>query len=80
MPITQKANGLTNNLMSVKRQVARILRARTLLNGGRTVRVSRPGDLLDGVRAALGDWPRFSKEAGLSDSASQRVAADFRLL
>lgn len=42
--------------------------------------VGRPNDLLKEVRAALESWPRFAKEAGLSNSASGRVAADFRLI
>lgn len=42
--------------------------------------VSRPADLLKDVRTALESWPTFSKAAGLSDSASARVAADFRLI
>ncbi len=67
------------HLMSVNGKFKDIARADILMEAER-FGVSRPGDLLDGVRAALGDWPRFSKEAGLSDSASQRVAADFRLL
>jgi serine/threonine-protein kinase HipA len=42
--------------------------------------VGRPRDRLAEVRTALGIWPRFAKQAGLSDSESERVAADFRLL
>jgi len=39
--------------------------------------VRRPNDLLADVRAALENWSGFAKEAGLSNSSSDRVAADF---
>jgi serine/threonine-protein kinase HipA len=42
--------------------------------------VGRPNDLLNDVRTALADWPRFAEEAGLGGSASDRVRADFRLI
>jgi hypothetical protein len=42
--------------------------------------VSRPSERLNQVRSALMSWPGLAKDAGLSDSASDRVAADFRLL
>jgi hypothetical protein len=34
--------------------------------------------MLGEVRAALGNWPAFAKQAGLSGEESSRVAADFR--
>jgi serine/threonine-protein kinase HipA len=42
--------------------------------------VRRPKDLLADVRAALENWPSFAKQVGLSNTTSDRVAADFRLL
>jgi serine/threonine-protein kinase HipA len=42
--------------------------------------VSRPSEQLNEVRTALETWPTFAKEAGLTRSVFDRVAADFRLL
>ena len=67
------------HLMSVNGKFKDIAREDILVEAER-FGVARPSDLLNNVRTALGNWPRFSKEAGLSDSASDRVAADFRLL
>jgi serine/threonine-protein kinase HipA len=67
------------HLMSVNGKFKEITRADLLLEAER-FGVSRPGDLLRDVRAALDNWPAFSREAGLSNSASSRVATDFRLL
>ncbi|MGO9088392.1 MAG: type II toxin-antitoxin system HipA family toxin [Candidatus Sulfotelmatobacter sp.] len=67
------------HLMSVNGKFRDIAREDILVEAER-FGVARPRDLLNNVRTALGNWPRFSKEAGLSDSASDRVAADFRLL
>jgi serine/threonine-protein kinase HipA len=39
--------------------------------------VRRPQSLLADVRAALGGWLTFAKEAGLGSSTLDRVAADF---
>jgi len=67
------------HLMSVNGKFKEIARE-DLLEEAERFGVSRPGDLLKDVRTALESWPRFSKEAGLSNSASDRVAADFRLV
>ena len=67
------------HLMSVNGKFKEIARE-DLLEEAERFGVSRPGDLLKDVRTALESWPRFSKEAGLSASASDRVKADFRLV
>jgi serine/threonine-protein kinase HipA len=67
------------HLMSVNGKFKEIAREDLLLEAER-FGVSRPGDLLRDVRTALENWQTFSKEAGLSNSASGRVATDFRLL
>jgi serine/threonine-protein kinase HipA len=67
------------HLMSVNGKFKEIAREDLLVEAER-FGVSRPGDLLKDVRTALESWPRFSKAAGLSASASDRVAADFRLV
>ena len=65
------------HLMSVNGKFREIAREDLLMEAER-FGVSRPVDLLKDVRTALESWSRFSNEAGLSDSASHRVAADFR--
>ena len=67
------------HLMSINGNFKEIAREDLLLEAER-FSVSRPVDLLKEVRSALESWPTFSKEAGLSNSASGRVATDFRLL
>ncbi len=67
------------HLMSVNGKFKEIARE-DLLTEAERFSVSRPGDLLKDVRCALENWPTFSKEAGLSNSASGRVAKDFHLL
>jgi len=67
------------HLMSVSGKFKKIAREDLLMESER-FGVSRPVDLFKDVRTALESWSRFSNEAGLSDSASQRVAADFRLV
>lgn len=67
------------HLMSVNGKFDDITREDILMEADR-FGVRRPNDLVADVRGALEDWPSFAKEAGLSDSASARVAADFRLL
>ena len=67
------------HLMSVNGKFDDITREDTLVEADR-FGVSRPSDLLNDVRTALASWPKFTQEAGLRDSASDRVAADFRLI
>lgn len=67
------------HLMSVNGKFNEIAREDLLLEAER-FSVSRPVHLLKDVRSALESWPTFSMEAGLSNSASGRVATDFRLL
>ena len=67
------------HLMSVNGKFKEIGREDLLVEAER-FGVSRPGDLLKDVRFSLESWPTFSKEAGLSNSASGRVATDFHLL
>jgi serine/threonine-protein kinase HipA len=67
------------HLMSVNGKFESITREDMLVEAER-FSVSRPKDLLGEVRAALGSWPAFARQAGLSGDASSRVAADFRLL
>ncbi len=66
-------------LMSVNGKYDDITREDALVEADR-FGVGRPNDLLNDVRTALASWPKFAKEAGLRDSASDRVAADFRLI
>jgi len=67
------------HLMSVNGKFDDITREDALVEADR-FGVAHPSDLLNDVRTALASWPRFAKEAGLRDSASDRVAADFRLI
>jgi len=67
------------HLMSVNGKFKEIGREDLMLEADR-FGVSRPGDLLKDVRTALESWPEFAKDAGLSDSVSDRVAADVRLV
>jgi serine/threonine-protein kinase HipA len=64
--------------MSVNGKFENITREDMLLEAER-FSVSWPKNLLDEVQAALNGWPGFAREAGLGDSALNRVAADFRL-
>jgi len=67
------------HLMSVNGKFDDITRDDLLVEADR-FGVGRPSDLVKEVRDALASWPKFAKEAGLSDSASRRVSADFRLV
>jgi serine/threonine-protein kinase HipA len=67
------------HLMSVNGKFDDITREDLLMEADR-FGVRRPNDLVADVRAALENWSGFAKEAGLSESASARLAADFRLL
>lgn len=67
------------HLMSVNGKFKEIARE-DLLEEAERFGVSRPVGLLKEVRSALEAWPTFSKEVGLSNSASGRVATEFRLL
>ena len=64
------------HLMSVNGKFDRITREDLLMEADR-FGVRRPNTLLADVRTALENWSGFAKEAGLSDSSSARVAADF---
>jgi len=67
------------HLMSVNGKFDDITREDMVVEADR-FGVGRPSDRLNEVHTALRNWPRFAQEAGLSDSTSDRVAADFRLL
>jgi serine/threonine-protein kinase HipA len=65
------------HLMSVNGKFKDITRADLLADADR-FGVRRASDLLDEVRAAVENWPNHAKEADLSPSVSEKVAADFR--
>ncbi|HWO39470.1 MAG TPA: HipA domain-containing protein, partial [Candidatus Acidoferrum sp.] len=67
------------HLMSVNGKFDDITRQDFLAEADR-FGVSRPSEPLNEVHAALETWPRFAKEAGLTNSVVDRIAADFRLL
>jgi serine/threonine-protein kinase HipA len=67
------------HLMSVNGKFNDITRDDLLQDADR-FGVRRPKDQLADVRAALENWPGFAKQAGLSTTTSDRVAADFCLL
>ena len=67
------------HLMSVNGKFSDI-ESKDLLREADRFGVARADDLLKEVQAAIESWPEFAREAGLSASASARVAADFRLL
>ena len=67
------------HLMSVNGKFKDIDRA-DLLKEAERFGVARADDLSREVHAAIESWPEFAKEAGLTDSASARVAGDFRLI
>ena len=67
------------HLMSVNGKFSAIGIADLLVEADR-FGVRRPRDLLADVRAAVDDWPRFAKEAGLSANTADLVAADFERL
>jgi serine/threonine-protein kinase HipA len=71
-----KSEWTYQHLMSVNGKFDDITREDLLMEADR-FGVRRPNDLLADVRAALENWSGFAKEAGLSDSSSDRVAADF---
>ena len=62
--------------MSVNGKFKDITRADLLAEADR-FGVRRANDLLADVRAAVENWPSHSKEAGLIQTTSERVAADF---
>lgn len=64
--------------MSVNGKFKDITRADLLAEADR-FGVRRANDLLADVRAAVENWPSHAKEAGLIQTTSERVAADFRL-
>ena len=67
------------HLMSVNGRFDDIRRTDLLLEADR-FGVRRPQDLLADVRAALDEWPKFAKAAGLSAKTADQVAADFQPL
>jgi len=67
------------HLMSVNGKFKDITRTDLLAEADR-FGVRRANDLLADVRAAVGNWSTYAKEAGLNQTASDRVAADFMLL
>jgi len=67
------------HLMSVNGKFKDITRADLLAEADR-FSVRRANDLLADVRAAVENWPSHAKEAGLTQTTSDKVAADFRLL
>jgi serine/threonine-protein kinase HipA len=67
------------HLMSVNGKFHDITRD-DLLEDADRFGVRRPKDLLVEVRAALENWPSVARQSGLSNTASERVAADFRVL
>lgn len=67
------------HLMSVNGKFEEITREDLLIEADR-FGVRRPTDLLADVRAALENWTRHAKEAGLTEKMSSKVAADFRML
>ena len=66
------------HLMSVNGKFKDIRRADLLAEADR-FGVRRANDLLAAARSAVENWPSHAKEAGLSQTTSERVAADFRL-
>jgi serine/threonine-protein kinase HipA len=67
------------HLMSVNGKFSDIKTADLLVEADR-YGVRRSRDLLADVRAALADWPSFAKQAGLSATTTDLVAADFERL
>jgi serine/threonine-protein kinase HipA len=67
------------HLMSVNGKFKDIERV-DLLKEAERFGVARADDLLREVHTAIESWPVVTEEAGLTDSASARVAGDFRLI
>jgi serine/threonine-protein kinase HipA len=67
------------HLMSVNGKFSAITRADLLLEAER-FGVRRPLNLLADVRAALDNWHKFAKEAGLISTTADSIAADFEPL
>ena len=67
------------HLMSVNGKFSAITRADLLLEAER-FGVRRPLNLLADVRAALDNWHKFAKEAGLIFTTADSIAADFEPL
>jgi serine/threonine-protein kinase HipA len=67
------------HLMSMNGRFDDIRRTDLLLEADR-FGVRRPQDLLADVRAALDEWPKFAREAGLSATSADQVTADFQPL
>jgi serine/threonine-protein kinase HipA len=67
------------HLMSVNGKFKDIERA-DLLEEAERFGVAKADDLLNEVRSAIEGWSELVKDAGLSDTASARLAGDFRLI
>lgn len=67
------------HLMSVNGRFQGIARG-DLLEDADRFSVRKPREVLDEVREALENWPKFSLQAGLEASLRDRVAADFHLV
>jgi serine/threonine-protein kinase HipA len=49
-----------------------------LLAVAANVGVKKPGAIIDEVRAALAEWPRFAAVAGVAEEQAARVGGTFR--
>jgi serine/threonine-protein kinase HipA len=67
------------HLLSVNGKFSGITRADLLIEADR-FGVRRPLDALADVRAALNAWPRFAREAGLTQASIDDIRADFEPL
>lgn len=67
------------HLMNVNGKFSGITRADLLAEADR-FGVRRPRDALKDVRTALDHWPEFAKQAGLGETTTADIRADFELL
>jgi serine/threonine-protein kinase HipA len=67
------------HLMSVNGRFSGITR-KDLLTEAERFGVRRPQDALSDIRAALGGWATFAREAGLHKDVADRIEADFEAI
>lgn len=67
------------HLMSVNGKFREITRDDLLVEAQR-FGVRRPLDLIAEVRAAIGNWQQFARDAGLATKTAQAIAEDFELI
>jgi len=61
--------------MSINGKFANLTRNDLLTTAAR-FSIRKPADLLEQVRAAVAEWPRFAAEANLPETVAREIGAD----